>query len=187
MRKVMVRMGTNKEVKIEDILLHKITGVVAGIYMIKEGNRVYVGSANGKPSNGIMKRLTNWKWRIENGKTKYFNDINKVTFEILEIVPNDISDEELSDLELDYFKYVQRVGFDFINDNKEVAVRHSVKDTTKMKLAQSGEKNPRCRLSDADIAALRKEYENGSVAKELAEKYGISHNYCLRIIKGEVR
>lgn len=170
-------------IKIEDILVGKINGIVAGIYMISEGDRVYIGSANGEPSNGIMKRFTNWKWKIENGKTKYFDDISKVRFEILEIVPNDMSDDELSELEMRYWEYVKRVGFELINRNQTVAVRHSVKDTSNMKKAQAGQNNPRARLKDEDVMEILWLRENGYKTSEIAEIYNINKNYVCGIGK----
>lgn len=161
----MVRMNEmNNKVQKEEI-----KGIVGGVYMISEmgTNRVYVGSANDKPCNGIQKRWTNHVWKIEQGKHKYFNDVTKVRFEILEVAKG-ATDEELSELETRYFEYVQRVGFTLVNDDKRKVKRKSpVADTSRMKAAQSGANNPR---------AIKVECEGityGCV-KECAESYGVN-------------
>lgn len=163
----------------------EIRGIVAGVYMIREvdTDRVYVGSANGLPSNGIQKRWSNHEWCIENGYSKYFDDLNKMRFEILEVVPNDASDEELSELEVQYFQYVQRVGFELVNRNKKVATRHKVSDTSNMKAAQRGSNNPRARLTEQDVMEILYLREQGYDAKEIAERYNLKWTYIYKIGK----
>lgn len=167
----------------------EIKGIVGGVYMISEPEtgRVYVGSANDKPSNGIQKRWTNHIWKIENGTHKYFDDITKVRFEILEVA-KDATEEELAELETRYFDYVERVGFELVNKDKGKVKRKSpVKDRTKMKAAQKGENNPRCKLSDDDVREIRQLHSEGVSNIELAEQFGMSKSYIHEIVIGRKR
>lgn len=155
---------------------------VCGIYMVStvEG-KCLVGS-----SKDIARR---WSWYLATMKanklTRYqvlqdaFNeDVNNINFEILE----QCDEDELAYLELSYFRYIESVdGLELINIQTNKANRHTVKDTSKMKEAQRGTNNPRCRINEdqaREIIAMRQDRIS---ADEIAEKFGICKGYVYRV------
>lgn len=50
----------------------------------------------------------------------------------------------------------------------------------------SGEDNPNAKLTDEQVAEMRRDYEDAS-QRELAEKYGVSRGHVHRIVSGERR
>lgn len=170
-----------------------IKGIVGGVYKIEDvmAGEVYVGSANAR--QGIAKRWSNNLAKLRKGTHPYFqeawnDDPNRIKFEIFETVDTDITDEELSDLELKYFAYVKRVdGWTLVNKQQHKASRHSVKDTSKMKLAQQNSNNGNCKLSDDDVREIRRLHSEGVKNVELAEMFNVNKNYISMIVTGKKR
>lgn len=162
----------------------RFKGIVTGIYKIEdvETGRVYVGSAN-----GIAKRWSNNLAKLRRGVHPYFqeawdNDPNRIKFEILEVLPNDTSDEELGTLELQYFDYIKRVdGWTLVNKQTHRANRHRVKDTSKMKKSQSGIGNGNCKLKLETVQEILFLKEHGWKPRHIAEKYNVKARYITAI------
>lgn len=53
--------------------------------------------------------------------------------------------------------------------------------------AFTGEKNGRCKLSDADVACLRQDYQEGWTQMRIAKEYNISQTQVSRLTRGEQR
>lgn len=49
------------------------------------------------------------------------------------------------------------------------------------------EKNPHCRIKDAEVIAIRKAYEGGMSFRALSESFGVDRAHCRRIVMGESR
>ncbi|MDA3732124.1 endonuclease [Niameybacter massiliensis] len=176
-------------------MINKIKGVVTGVYKIEDviTGEVYVGSAK-----GIAKRWSNNMARLRKGTHPYFqeawnDDPNRIKFEILEVVANSISDEDLAELEMDYFNYVKRVdGWTLVNKQQHKAGRHKVADTSKMKQSQAGIRNGNAKIkSEDDVRYIRETYNSADhgvkrdVANELAEKYMVSVGHIIKIANGQ--
>lgn len=161
--------------------------IICGIYKIediKTGN-VYVGHAD-----DIKKRWSNHNSKIKGNYHEYkelqeaYNlDSNRIAYEILE----ECSEEELSDLEDYYMDYCGKVdGWTVINKDKDRTKRKSkVKDTSKMKAAQTGTRNGNCSLLDDETASEILWLKENSKLKhsEIAEKYNVRVSYIARVGK----
>jgi hypothetical protein len=67
-------------------------------------------------------------------------------------------------------------------DNYNDAVKHGTQA-----LARSGERHPKAKLSDAEVAAIREEYAQGSTSTYLGRKYGTSSRNVLYIVNNASR
>jgi hypothetical protein len=68
-----------------------------------------------------------------------------------------------------------------------VEAREKRKATSKARHINAGEKNGRCKLSDADIAEIKVKISNGVFQKDIAEIYGINQSTISKIANGHRR
>lgn len=164
--------------------------IIGGIYKIediKTGN-VYVGSADS--DNGIAKRWSCHKAHLRNGNHSYrelqdaFNeDENNIKWEILE----ECSDDELEERENYWIKYCGLIdGWNVINKEKVSKKRTKVKDTSKMKTAQSGENNGHCnKLTSEDVKEIKRLLKAGLSQTKIARQYQVSQTLIHNIMVGK--
>lgn len=163
--------------------------IIAGIYKIediKTGN-VYVGKAD--KDNGIKKRWSCHKSNLKAGRHTY-NELqqayddnpDRIKWEILE--ENYGNEEELIQREQYWIDYCKRIdGWNVINRGKAIK-KSKVKDTSKMKLAQTGENNGNCKYNKKIISNILWLKMNGYKAKEIEGFYKdikIKNNYIYSI------
>lgn len=156
---------------------------LVGIYGIEdvETGNIYIGL-----SADIAKRWSNHSAFLKNGVHNYVElqkayniDCNRIKYTILE----ECTEEMLQEREDYWIKHIQRIdGWTLLNKQK-FGGKHGtkVKDTSKMKVAQRGERNGNCRLSVEDVKKIKKYLEKGVTQKELAEKYGVSKTHINNI------
>ncbi|SJZ50239.1 GIY-YIG nuclease family protein [Clostridium tetani] len=160
---------------------------LVGVYGIEDvaiGN-IYVGQ-----STDIAKRWSNHSAFLKNGEHNYVElqkaynkDCNRIKYTILE----ECTEEMLTEREDWWIKHVQRVnGWNLINKQK-FGGKHGtkVRDTTKMKAAQKGEKNGNCRLRKEDVIEIKKYLKKGVTQKELARQYNVSETHISNIANGK--
>lgn len=158
-------------------------GVFAGIYMLRENDDVYIGHAD--VEHGVKKRISCHKSNIKAGRHKYFSKDADVKFEILEICRDDITQDELCELEEDYWRWAKMVGFNLLNKNQRKATTHKVKDTTNMKKAQANGNNPRARRVECEgiifdcikECATHYEVNRGTMTKWINDKSKMPQKY----------
>lgn len=165
-----------------------ISGIVSGIYKIEDivNGYVYVGSANKK--SGIAKRWSNHCSKLKRGIHEYKKlqdswnqNVNNIKWEILE----ECSDDVLEEREAWWMNYVQKVdGWTLINKQKDPVRKSSVKDTSKMKDAQSGSRNGNKKYNEELIREIKIKMANGVSLEEISEETGISVNYLNQIKYG---
>ncbi|OOO66821.1 endonuclease [Clostridium tepidum] len=157
---------------------------IYGIEDIKTGN-IYVGQ-----SADIAKRWSNHSAFLKNNEHCYkelqeaYNlDCNRIKYTILE----ECNENELKEREDWWIQHVQRVdGWNLINKQKFGGNHNTkVKDTTKMKAAQRGEKNGNCRLRKEDVREIKRLLAKGVTQKELARQYCVSKTHISNIANGK--
>ena len=163
---------------------------ICGIYKIEnEIGEVYIGSANAK--QGIAKRWANHLSNLRKGIHKYSElqdswnrDTKNLKWEVLEECLDNISDLELAKKEEYWVKYCNFVDdWNVINKNQNKFRRHTVKDVSKMCVAQSGSSNGNARLVEDDVREIRRLYKDSKYNfRELADLYKVSIGHISNII-----
>lgn len=164
--------------------------LIAGIYGIedeKTGN-LYVGSAD--TDNGIKKRWSCHKAHLRNNEHKYkelqeaFNDDeNRIKWIILDECYDDSKLEELENYWIEYCKRVE--GWNVINKEQKSKKRTKVSDTSKMKVAQTGESNGHnTKLKVEDVILIKKMLADCLKPSLIADKFGVSQGLIYNIKNG---
>lgn len=156
---------------------------LVGIYGIEdvETGNIYVGQ-----SSDIAKRWSNHSTFLKNGvhnyrelQEAYNKDKDRIKYTILE----ECKGNELKNREDWWIKHVQRIdGWTLLNKQKFGGKHNTkVRDTSKMKAAQRGEKNGNCRLKKEDVIEIKKLLAKGVTQKELARQFGVSKTHINNI------
>ncbi|NMM65481.1 GIY-YIG nuclease family protein [Clostridium sp. P21] len=161
---------------------------VVGIYGVEDvstGN-IYVGQ-----SKDIAKRWSNHAAFLKNNKHIYkelqnaYNlDCKRIKYTILE----ECNKNEIKEREDFWIKYVDKIdGWTLINKQKHGGASKTVKDTSKMKTAQTGENNGHAVKLNAKKVKEIKMYQKNNTYKdeELAELYSVSLTHIRNIRYGE--
>ncbi|RXM57230.1 endonuclease [Clostridium tetani] len=158
-----------------------------GIYGIEDvatGN-IYVGQ-----SMDIAKRWSNHGAFLKNNEHRYIElqeaynlDCNRIKYTILE----ECNENELKEREDWWIKHIQKIdGWTLLNKQKFGGKHNTkVKDTSRMKAAQRGEKNGNCRLRKEDVIEIKKYLKKGVTQKELARQYNVSETHISNIANGK--
>lgn len=160
----------------------KVTGIY-GIEDVKTGN-IYVGH-----SKDIAKRWSNHSSFLKDGVHRYkelqeaYNlDCKRIKYTILE----ECTKEMLKEREDFWIKYADNIdGWHVINKQKNGGASKSVKDTSNMSRAQTGENNGNARLSVEDVKEIKKLLQKGVKKTELAKQYNVSFSLIHNISTGE--
>jgi len=163
--------------------------IISGIYKIEDikTGAVYIGSADS--DNGIAKRWSCHKAHLRNNEHSYkelqdaFNeDESNIKWEILE----ECGDDELEERENYYIKYCNLIDdWHVINKEKVSKKRTKVKDTSKMKAAQSGENNGHCnKLTSEDVKEIKRLLKTGLKQSKIAKQYEVSQTLIYNIKNG---
>ncbi|NFH69058.1 endonuclease [Clostridium botulinum] len=160
----------------------KVVGIY-GIEDVKTGN-IYVGQ-----SKDIAKRWSNHVSFMKKGEYRYTalqeaysDDSKRIKFTILE----ECTVENLADREDFWIKHVQKVdGWNLINKQKHGGATRTIRDTSKMKAAQTGMKNGNCRLSVEDVKEIKNLLNEGIKIEELAKQYCVSPTHISNIKLGK--
>ncbi len=162
---------------------------VIGIYGIEdvETGNIYVGQ-----SKDIAKRWSNHAALLKNNKYRYkelqdvYNlDCKRIKYTILE----ECNKDEIKEREDFWIKYIDKIdGWNVINKQKNGGASKYVKDTTKMKAAQTGENNGHAVKLNKEKVREIKLYQNNNTYKdeELSEMYNVSLTH-IRNIRDEKR
>lgn len=157
---------------------------IYGIEDIETGN-IYIGQ-----STDIAKRWSNHSTFLKNNEHNYIElqeaynlDKDRIKYTILE----ECAKNELKEREDWWIKHIQRIdGWTLINKQKHGGKHNTrVKDTSRMKAAQRGEKNGNARLKEEDVIEIKKYLNKGVSVKELSEQFGVSKNHICNIKNGK--
>ncbi|NFN94915.1 endonuclease [Clostridium botulinum] len=160
----------------------KVVGIY-GIEDVKKGN-IYVGQ-----SKDIAKRWSNHVSFMKKGEYRYTelqeaytDDSKRIKFTILE----ECTVENLADREDFWIKHVQKIdGWNLINKQKHGGASRTIRDTSKMKAAQTGMKNGNCRLSVEDVKEIKNLLNKGVKIEELTKQYCVSPTHISNIKLGK--
>lgn len=157
----------------------------SGIYglIVKSTSELYVGK-----SCDIGKRWSHYSAKLKAGDHNYAQiqrayDNNDLGWVILEECAD--NEESLVDRENWWFKNAEKMGYRLINKERSSKVKSRVKDTSKMKAAQTGMKNGNCRLSVENVVEIKNLLNEGVKIEELAKKYYVSPTHISNIKLGK--
>lgn len=162
----------------------KVSGIY-GIEDVKTGN-LYVGH-----SKDIAKRWSNHASNFKDNKhlykklqNAYNDDCKRIKYTILE----ECKSELLKSREDFWMKYIQKIdGWTLINIQQHGGATKTVKDTTKMCTAQTGESNGHCtKLNKEKVKQIKIYQKNNTYSDdELANIYNVSLTHIINIRKGK--
>ena len=158
---------------------------VIGIYLIED---ILTGNAYVGQSKDIAKRWSCHTSHLKAGDYKYkelqeayIDNPKRIKFTILE----ECKEEELTEREQYYMEYVNKIeGWILINKQKYGGATRTIKDTDKMKAAQTGSRNGNARLKEEDVIEIKKMLLNGVKRKDIANKFGVSNTLINNIANG---
>lgn len=158
------------------------TSGIYGIENVKTGE-IYVGH-----SKDIAKRWSTHSTNLKNG-THYYKELqdgyNKNPSNIKYFIFTTCKESELTEQEDYYIKYVMKVdGWKLINKQKHGGGSKTVKDTSNMKKAQTGENNGNARLKDEEVKEIKSMLKNGEKQTNIAKKFHVSDTAIYNIKKG---
>lgn len=146
-----------------------------GIYglVIKESDEIYIGQ-----SLDIAKRWSYYSAKFKANEhyykelqEAYNEDKENIGWIILEECNENDSLEEREDW---WIKNAPKMGYKVINKQKFGKSKSKVKDTSKMKEAQTGENNGNCRLTKEDVLEIKKMLNEGIKQSQIASEFGVS-------------
>lgn len=153
---------------------------MAGIYMItnKLTYEAYVGSAT-----DIKKRWSTHLTYLRQGTYKYETLQNAFDNEVIGwVVLEECTVDEKLEREEYWFDMAKRMGYVVLN-KREKATTHTVKDRTRMRLAQGGNNNGNCKLSLETVEEVLFLKDMGWKPRHIAEKYNLTRQYICTIGK----
>lgn len=158
----------------------------SGIYglVVKSTSELYAGK-----SCDIGKRWSHYSAKLKAGDHNYAQiqrayDNNDLGWVILEECAD--NEESLVDRENWWFKNAEKMGYRLINKERSSKVKSRVKDTSKMKAAQTGENNGHnTKLSVEDVKEIKNLLNKGAKIEELAKQYCVSPTHISNIKLGK--
>lgn len=168
----------------------KITGIYAISFDKGNITFIYIGSSNniGKRWSFHLAKLRSNSHSYNQIQDAWNENESIVKFQIIQECLSDISEEELTQLEQDC------VNFFKLNDNvvvinkvqdRIIRTKGKVKDTSKMKQAQTGASNGHARLRPEDIIKIKGLLAEGNLTQaQIAEQFGVSPSHISAIKMG---
>lgn len=151
----------------------KVVGIY-GVEDVKTGN-IYIGHSRdiGKRWSNHASKFKDNKYLYKKLQNAYNEDCKRIKYTILE----ECKKSELKEKEDFWMKYIQKIdGWTLINIQQHGGASKTVKDTSKMKIAQTGESNGHCtKLDEEKVRQIKIYQKNGTYKdKEIAKMFNIS-------------